>query len=93
MRVRSYAVREADFRNYSLFIIHYSLIDLDRVLDSKMETHETTYIDSYETRVKKPGAGETALVTDYGTLDHYLEICKKNYEERRADFFDSVVET
>ena len=58
-----------------------------------METHETTYIDSYETRVKKPGAGETALVTDYGTLDHYLEICKKNYEERRTDFFDSVVET
>ena len=58
-----------------------------------METHETTYIDSYETRVRKPGAGETALVTDYGTLDHYLEICKKDYEERRTDFFDSVVES
>jgi hypothetical protein len=33
------------------------------------------------------------LVTDYGSLDEYLDICKKHYEERRADFFDSVVET
>ena len=58
-------------------------------------THEfeTRYIDSYAARVRKPGAGETALVTDYGSLDHYLDICKKHYEERRAEFFDSTVET
>ena len=61
----------------------------------KKMTHEfeTRYIDSYAARVRKPGAGETALVTDYGSLDNYLDICKKHYEERRAEFFDSMVET
>ena len=61
----------------------------------KKMTHEfeTRYIDSYTARVRKPGAGETALVTDYGSLDHYLDICKKHYEERRAEFFEATVET
>ena len=57
-----------------------------------METHFTAAIDDKEARVKTPGAGETALVTDYGTLDDYLALCEKHYQERRAEFFDSVAE-
>ncbi len=55
-----------------------------------MVTHETITIDGRETRVKKPGAGETALITDYGSLDDYLSIFQEHYDEKRADFFDSV---
>ena len=55
-----------------------------------MSTYETTYIDGIEVRVKKPGAGETALITDYGTLDDYLALFQKHYDEDRAAFFDST---
>ena len=58
-----------------------------------MSTHETRYIDSHETRVRTPGAGETALITDYGTLGDYIDLFRKDYEEKRADFFDSTVES
>ena len=47
------AKRTSAIIHYSFFIIHF-----DRVLDSKMVTHETITIDGRETRVKKPGAGE-----------------------------------
>ncbi|MBQ6509831.1 MAG: hypothetical protein IJI07_10200, partial [Flexilinea sp.] len=57
-----------------------------------MSTHETISIDGIEARVRKPGAGETALVTDYGTLDDYLALFQKHYEERRTDCYDSVTE-
>ena len=57
-----------------------------------MSTHETISIDGIEARVRKPGAGETALVTDYGTLDDYLALFQKHYDERRTDFYDSVAE-
>ena len=39
---------------------------------------------------KEPG--KTPLITDYGTLDDYLELYKKHYEERRKEFFDSKAE-
>ena len=54
--------------------------------------HTAIDIEGRAALVKKPGAGQTALITDYGTLDHYLGIYEKNYEEKRADFFDSVAE-
>ena len=55
-----------------------------------MSEHITVEIDGKPARVKKPGAGETALITDYGTLDQHLEIFQKEYDEKRAEFYDSV---
>ena len=55
-----------------------------------MSEYIYTDIDGMEARVKRPAAGEPALITDYGTLDDYIELHKKHYEEKRADFFDTL---
>ena len=57
-----------------------------------MENHFNIEIDGLPARVKDPGAGKSALITDYGSLDDYIGIFKKHYEEKRADFFDSTPE-
>ena len=61
-------------------------------IKEKMPEYITTSIDGYSTRVKDPGAGKPALVTDYGKLDDYIDMYQKHYEEKRADFFDSTPE-
>ena len=61
-------------------------------IKEKMTEYITTSIDGRETRVKDPGAGKPALVTDYGKLDDYIGMYQKHYEEKRAEFFDSTPE-
>ena len=56
-----------------------------------METHFTAEIDGSPVRVKNPGPGGSALTTDYGSLEEYIDMYKKHYEERRAEFFDSTL--
>ena len=57
-----------------------------------MDTHEIITIDGKATRVKNPGAGQTALITDYGKLEEYLKIYEQHYDEKRDEFFDSAAE-
>ena len=57
-----------------------------------MENHFNIAIDGLPARVKDPGAGKPALITEYGSLDDYIAMFKKHYEERRAEFFDSTPE-
>ena len=57
-----------------------------------MENHFNIAIDGLPARVKDPGAGKPALITEYGSLDDYIAMFKKHYEERRAEFFDFTPE-
>ena len=57
-----------------------------------MSTYITAEIDGIRTRMKDPGAGKPALIADYGKLDDYIDIYKKHYDEKRAEFFDSLPE-
>ncbi len=58
----------------------------------KEDAYITAAIDGRTTRMKDPGTGKPALTAEYGSLDDYIDMYKKHYEEKRAEFFDSLPE-
>ena len=55
-----------------------------------MSKYLKAIVDGREARVKKPAAGQPALITDYGTLDEFIALHEEYYEEKRAEFYDSL---